>query len=234
MEILYIILSIVGISLIGLISFAIYKILKSPYRYPSHKITFDISGKRSPIIDDLIDTYINKHGFEEFINHYESVNKWKATCNKNINKSPLKKLRRKQFEKAINDKEMFCFELVRKQTRYKQINYVKTPYEVYVTIHRYFSDIKPLQKRYEALSAINFECTLSEYNSKKQRRLITKSVREQVAIRDNFTCRNCGKYMPDGVGLHIDHIIPISKGGRSVMSNLQVLCSKCNGKKSSK
>ena len=50
------------------------------------------------------------------------------------------------------------------------------------------------------------------------------------ALRTN-TCQNCGKYMPDGVGLQIDHIIPISKGGKTVASNLQVLCSKCNGRK---
>ena len=48
---------------------------------------------------------------------------------------------------------------------------------------------------------------------------------------DNYTCRMCGKYT-DGVGLQIDHIMPVSKGGKSVPSNLQVLCSKCNGRKS--
>ena len=53
-------------------------------------------------------------------------------------------------------------------------------------------------------------------------------------IRDNYTCQICGKYMPDGVGLHIDHIIPVSKGGKSVESKLQVLCSKCNGSKSNR
>jgi len=42
------------------------------------------------------------------------------------------------------------------------------------------------------------------------------------------------RYMPDEVGLHIDHIIPVSKGGKTVASNLQVLCSKCNGSKSNK
>ena len=54
-----------------------------------------------------------------------------------------------------------------------------------------------------------------------------------IAERDNYTCQICGKYMPDGVGLHIDHIVPIKKGGKSVPSNLRVLCSKCNGRKSS-
>lgn len=76
--------------------------------------------------------------------------------------------------------------------------------------------------------------TLQEYNTKNQRKLMTKKLREQIAKRDNYTCQICGKYMPDGVGLHIDHIVPIAKGGKTVESNLQVLCSKCNGKKSSK
>ena len=50
----------------------------------------------------------------------------------------------------------------------------------------------------------------------------------------DVTCQICGKYMPDGVGLHIDHIVPVSKGGKTVPSNLQVLCSKCNGSKSNR
>ncbi|HIV17188.1 MAG TPA: HNH endonuclease [Candidatus Alectryocaccobium stercorigallinarum] len=63
---------------------------------------------------------------------------------------------------------------------------------------------------------------------------MTPELKKKIMIRDNYTCQKCGKYMPDEVGLHIDHIIPISKGGKSVPSNLQVLCSKCNGKKSNK
>lgn len=63
---------------------------------------------------------------------------------------------------------------------------------------------------------------------------MTRSLREQIMKRDNYTCQLCGKYMPDEVGLHIDHIIPVSKGGKTVASNLQVLCSKCNGSKSNK
>ena len=53
-------------------------------------------------------------------------------------------------------------------------------------------------------------------------------------IRDDYTCQICVKYMPDEVGLQIDHIIPVSKGGKTIPSNLQTLCSKCNGKKANK
>lgn len=61
---------------------------------------------------------------------------------------------------------------------------------------------------------------------------MTKELRKEIMERDNYTCGICGKYMPDEVGLHIDHIVPVAKGGKTVRSNLQVLCSKCNGRKS--
>lgn len=91
-----------------------------------------------------------------------------------------------------------------------------------------------LYNRYKALEEINFECTLNQYHSKNQRKLMTKALRNKIMKRDNYTCQKCGKYMPDEIGLHIDHIIPISKGGKTVESNLQVLCSKCNGHKSNR
>ena len=63
---------------------------------------------------------------------------------------------------------------------------------------------------------------------------MTPKIRKQIKERDRYTCQICGKYMHDEVGLHIDHIKPVSKGGKTVPSNLQVLCSKCNGRKSDK
>jgi hypothetical protein len=41
-------------------------------------------------------------------------------------------------------------------------------------------------------------------------------------------CRSCGRRPRDGVILHVDHIIPVSQGGRTELANLQVLCSECN------
>ena len=53
---------------------------------------------------------------------------------------------------------------------------------------------------------------------------IAKSLRYKVLERDGFACRSCGVKNC----LEIDHIIPKSKGGLTVESNLQVLCGDCN------
>ena len=135
---------------------------------------------------------------------------------------------------ALDDKNAYKFYLTREQTRYTQRNYVKTSYKVTQVVGSFYCDYEHLITREKGLNAINHECTLKEYNSKNQRRLMTNVLRQKIINRDNYTCQNCGKYMPDEVGLHVDHIIPVSKGGKTVESNLQVLCSKCNGSKSNK
>ena len=55
-------------------------------------------------------------------------------------------------------------------------------------------------------------------------------LRYQVLKRDNFSCCQCGASPAKDptVELHIDHIKPWSKGGETVLENLQTLCSKCN------
>ena len=94
--------------------------------------------------------------------------------------------------------------------------------------------LSELREIYYQLKKLNFELTRSEAFNKDQRKLMTAELRRKVKIRDNYTCQCCGKYMPDEVGLHIDHIVPVSKGGLSITDNLQVLCDKCNLKKRDK
>lgn len=56
------------------------------------------------------------------------------------------------------------------------------------------------------------------------------ALRWRVANRDGFRCLHCGKSPARdlGITLHIDHIVPWSKGGETVLQNLQTLCSECN------
>ncbi|MDO8454583.1 MAG: HNH endonuclease [Sulfurimonas sp.] len=55
-------------------------------------------------------------------------------------------------------------------------------------------------------------------------------LRYRVLQRDYFTCKQCGASPSKNpnVVLHIDHIIPWSKNGETVLENLQTLCSNCN------
>lgn len=61
-------------------------------------------------------------------------------------------------------------------------------------------------------------------------RSISDKLRYQVLKRDNFKCCACGASpaKDPSVELHIDHIIPWSKGGETTLDNLQTLCSRCN------
>lgn len=71
---------------------------------------------------------------------------------------------------------------------------------------------------------------------KENSRNVSLSLRLAVLSRDNFRCVFCGKSPATNLEtkLHIDHINPFSKGGRSMLENLQTLCEECNLGKSNK
>ena len=71
----------------------------------------------------------------------------------------------------------------------------------------------------------------SETETKRRtKRDINLRMRFLVMKRDNFKCCMCGRSpaTTPGLELHIDHIIPWSKGGETTIDNLQTLCSDCN------
>jgi hypothetical protein len=59
-------------------------------------------------------------------------------------------------------------------------------------------------------------------------------LRFKVLERDRFTCRACGISPATSPGslLRIDHVVPWSSGGETVLENLQTLCESCNQGKS--
>lgn len=48
-----------------------------------------------------------------------------------------------------------------------------------------------------------------------------------VKRRDGYKCRKCGRPEHE-LGLHVDHIIEVSRGGQTIMSNLRCLCPICH------
>ena len=218
-----------------IIIIVIREILKSPFAFPYFWHDFNVTAKRNVDIIDYIDRFLcDSANWNKIQAHQQHIQNWKKEQEKFLETCKLKNLRTKQYEEALDETHAFNFETIRKQTRYRQVNYVKSSYKVSMVDEGVAVDWVWLNHRYNKLKAINFEATLSEYESKSQRKLMTRALREEIMKRDSYTCQECGKHMPDEVGLHIDHIIPVAKGGKSVPSNLRVLCSKCNGRKGAK
>lgn len=65
-------------------------------------------------------------------------------------------------------------------------------------------------------------------------RAVNNRLRIRVLHRDKYRCCICGSSPAKGhaVDLEVDHVVPWSKGGETVLENLQTLCETCNSGKS--
>jgi 5-methylcytosine-specific restriction endonuclease McrA len=74
--------------------------------------------------------------------------------------------------------------------------------------------------------------TSADANAKKAGKRTPRNInwrlRALVLMRDGAKCKLCGSAPSDGIRLHVDHVKPWSKGGETVLENLQILCNVCN------
>ncbi len=219
----------------------IFDRFRIPFNYPKIQYKINISRRREPSYEDCIDQWIINN---QNINIIDTFNKMLSDWDNKSQKYLKRTLFWKKHKTGLYNKmrqqiigEDYCsFEFIffRIQTRYKQVNYQKYPYQVQNTEHVEALTLKDILSINNILDDIGYETTREKYYAKNQRKLMTKELRRKIIRRDNYTCQICGKYMPDEVGLHVDHIIAIKNGGKTVESNLQVLCDKCNLSKGSK
>lgn len=66
-----------------------------------------------------------------------------------------------------------------------------------------------------------------------KRKSLSKKLRFEIFKRDSFTCQYCGKKSPNVI-LEVDHIEPVSKGGKNDILNLVTSCFDCNRGKTDK
>ena len=64
-------------------------------------------------------------------------------------------------------------------------------------------------------------------SSSYKREPIGAKLHYDILTRDGYRCVKCGA-TSEQVRLHVDHKVPVSKGGTNDPSNLQTLCEKCN------
>jgi len=73
----------------------------------------------------------------------------------------------------------------------------------------------------------NISDTVEIASKHKTKRNISERLKVQVLMRDGNKCKLCGITVT-GEDIHFDHIKPWSKGGETVLENLQVLCARHN------
>lgn len=94
---------------------------------------------------------------------------------------------------------------------------------------------RPLQRNFDQLNqgfraaqAVRAHQSTQEFLRQRERSLMTDRLRVTILRRDGSRCKICGASAAAGATLHIDHITPVSLGGRTVPENLQVLCKSRN------
>ncbi|MDR0437258.1 MAG: HNH endonuclease [Bacteroidales bacterium] len=161
----------------------------------------------------------------------------------------LAKLEASRSKLNIPEKELFknieeIWIALGRQPKYAEIKKPLSKYSAGTYDKRFGSWLKALQEFVVYINSDNIsdnqtnlletevaENTFTNAKIKhKTKREISDRLRFKILMRDGFTCKKCGKspMKEIGVELHIDHIIPWSKGGESVPDNLETKCKQCN------
>ena len=194
---------------------------KNYYKANAIKIVrYNIENNINDIRDIIKKAIKNKMLYEKYIDECNNVNRdidYSLIASMGLSKEKFKKIEDKLLEKIVISKEIynifvdviiFYFSLMGRKNYYR--NQIVS-----------FEELDMLYNKW--LNGKKYEITIEVERSK-----MTDNLRYNVLKRDNFTCVLCGVSSKDGAKLHVDHIIPIAKGGKTVMSNLQTLCDRCN------
>lgn len=72
---------------------------------------------------------------------------------------------------------------------------------------------------------------IGKINPDLEKKLRNQAFEKAKDADGNYHCACCGIADKSRIYFQVDHIIPMNKGGKSVIENLQILCRQCNGKK---
>lgn len=147
---------------------------------------------------------------------------------------------------GINNEELFenlqdIWIKLGRQPSYSEVRAPSSKYSVGTYENRFGSWSNALQMFVEwansgepsapdALSEQHHPLPRVAVSQKRTNREISERMRFRILVRDGFTCRACGASPLKTIGteLHVDHVIPWSKGGETVDDNLETKCSRCN------
>lgn len=163
------------------------------------------------------DAKYNKELFEDYISYFNSIKKSaeQSKLGRRYRSAEMALLEKTKLTPATTTKIRISAEY---STPKKKIS--NSAFKDY--------DISEVESAIEARQARIDRITNLRAQIEHERSIMNEKLRYQVLRRDGFRCVICGASAADGVQLHVDHIKPVSKGGKTEMSNLRTLCERCN------
>lgn len=186
-------------------------------------INYHLDNNINGIRTDLENAIFNITLLEKYNKDVEKVLQSESTNNSKYSSKKFKMVEERVLRSIIYKKENFMITLK------IEVYYRSNGGNVYDNKKRkyLFNDLVFVYNEWNRGN--KFEETINQ-----ERKIMNDYIRYNVLKRDNFSCQICGITAKDGAKLQVDHIIPVSKGGKTVMSNLQTLCERCNISKSNK
>lgn len=72
---------------------------------------------------------------------------------------------------------------------------------------------------------------IGQLDPQREKALRDEAFAKARTPQGTYRCACCGMESERRAPFHVDHILPMNKGGKSVPDNLQILCHRCNGRK---
>jgi hypothetical protein len=147
---------------------------------------------------------------------------------------------------GISDDELFeniksLWISLGRQPRYSEVKAPSSLFSAGTYENKFGSWSKALGRFVEWVNSDQSQESVEEKNSadittqtpsakRRTRREISDRQRFRILVRDGFRCKSCGAspLIQPGVELHVDHILPWSKGGETTDDNLGSKCKQCN------
>lgn len=166
-------------------------------------IKYHIENNIDLIRTDIENAIYNIDLLEEYTKEVDKIINYKSENKTNYSLKKFQKIENRVLNDSIHKRKEFLIKL--KLEVYYRSNAGKVNETRYGNYS--FEDLVKLYKEWQ--NGNKYEETI-----KQERKIMNDDIRYNVLKRDNFTCKLCGISAKDGAKLHVDHIIPVSKGGK--------------------
>lgn len=194
----------------------------SPRDYLTYQLVYNKNGVRTAIKD----TEENKKMHQIYMNRVKQITLYRFDADIELkNTDKLARIERKKFNTMIL-RPVTVFQ-INSTLHLTKINGERVTYKGESFNAEQILDI--LDKLGQKHGDFYLNDDVWQAICRVERGKVSNKMRFSIFERDGRRCRKCGRATND---LEIDHIFPISKGGKSTYSNLQTLCHRCNSMKS--